>query len=101
MHRALVSTMAEQLASMGVEADPALIRFDEIQNVEAITPKYDGDSRLMTELRFTVKISTRTCTFKQTPTPQPLQTPSPADTPEALMPTATPHIRHIPKSKSR
>ena len=90
LHHALVSAMAEQLASMGVEADPALIRFDEIQNVEAITPKYDGDSRLMTELRFTVKISTRTCTFKQTPTPQPLQTPSPADTPEALMPTATP-----------
>ena len=47
LHHALVSAMAEQLASMGVEADPALIRFDEIQNVEAITPKYDGDSRLM------------------------------------------------------
>jgi len=99
LHHALVSAMAEQLASMGVEADPALIRFDEIQNVEAITPKYDGDSRLMTELRFTVKISTRTCTFKQTPTPQPLQTPSPADTPEALMPTATPAYSAYTKVK--
>ena len=26
------------------------MRFDEIQSVEAVTPKYDGDSRLMTEL---------------------------------------------------
>lgn len=99
LHHALVSAMAEQLASMGVEADPALIRFDEIQNVEAITPKYDGDSRLMTELRFTVKISTRTCTFRQTPTLQPLQTPSPADTPEALMPTATPAYSAYAKVK--
>lgn len=99
LHHALVSAMAEQLASMGVEADPALIRFDEIQNVEAITPKYDGDSRLMTELRFTVKISTRTCTFKQTPTPQSLQTPSPADTPETPMPTATPAYSAYTKVK--
>lgn len=99
LHHALVSAMAEQLASMGVEADPALIRFDEIQNVEAITPKYDGDSRLMTELRFTVKISTRTCTFRQTPTSQPLQTPSPEDTPETPMPTATPAYSAYTKVK--
>ena len=99
LHHALVFAMAEQLASMGVEADPALIRFDEIQNVEAITPKYDGDSRLMTELRFTVKISTRTCTFRQTPTPQPLQTPSPEDTPETPMPTATPAYSAYTKVK--
>ena len=90
LHHALVSAMAEQLASMSIEADPALIRFDEIQNVEAITPKYDGDSRLMTELRFTVKISTRAYTFRQTPTPQSSQTPSPSDTPETPTPTATP-----------
>jgi spoIID/lytB domain protein len=99
LHHALVFAMAEQLASMGVEADPALIRFDEIQNVEAITPKYDGDSRLMTELRFTVKISTRTCTFRQTPTSQPLQTPSPEDTPETPMPTATPAYSAYTKVK--
>ena len=90
LHHALVSAMAEQLTRIGVEADPELIRFDEIQNIEAITPKYDGNSRLMTELRFTVKISTRAYTFRQTPTPQSSQTPSPSDTPETLTPTATP-----------
>lgn len=90
LHRALVSAMAEQLTRIGVAADPELIRFDEIQNIEAITPQYDGNSRLMTELRFTVKISTRAYTFRQTPTPQSSQTPSPSDTPEAPTPTATP-----------
>lgn len=90
LHHALVSAMAEQLTRIGVAADPELIRFDEIQNIEAITPKYDGNSRLMTELRFTVKISTRAYTFRQTPTPQPSQTPSPSDTPETPTPTATP-----------
>ena len=99
LHHALVSAMADQLADMGVEADPELIRFDEIQNIEAITPKYDGDSRLMTELRFTVKISTRAYTFRQTPNPEPSQTPSPSDTPETAEPTATPAFSAYTKVK--
>ena len=60
--------MGEQLSALGVEADGELVRFDEIQSVEAVTPKYDGDSRLMTD-RFTIKISVRDYTFRQTPSP--------------------------------
>lgn len=89
LHQALTAAMGEQLSALGVEADGELVRFDEIQSVEAVTPKYDGTSRLMTELRFTVKISVRDYTFRQTPSPQPEASSTPhAD--ETPAPTATP-----------
>lgn len=106
LHQALVEAMANQLSAMGIEADSELIRFDEIQSVEALTPKYDGDSRLMTELRFTVKLSTRTYTFRQTPSPEPDATPSPINTGDSTpsptqtpVPTATPSFSPYQKVK--
>ena len=105
LHQALVEAMAPQLAALGIEADSELVRFDEIQSVEAVTPKFDGDSRLMTELRFTVKISTRSYTFRQTPTPEAsaaptpdksFATPAPTQTPA---PTATPSFSPYKKVK--
>ena len=89
LHQALTTAMGEQLSALGVEADGELVRFDEIQSVEAVTPKYDGDSRLMTELRFTVKISVRYYTFRQTPSPQ-LAASSTPHADETPAPTATP-----------
>ena len=89
LHQALTAAMGEQLSALGVEADGELVRFDEIQSVEAVTPKYDGDSRLMTELRFTVKISVRDYTFRQTPSPQ-LAASSTPHADETPAPTATP-----------
>lgn len=77
LHQALVDVMSDQLTEMGIEADSELVRFDEIQSIEAITPKFSGDSRLMTELRFTVKISTRNYVFRQTPSPEPSASPTP------------------------
>mgnify|MGYP004457404541 FL=1 len=98
LHQALTTAMGEQLSALGVEADGELVRFDEIQSVEAVTPKYDGDSRLMTELRFTVKISVRDYTFRQTPSPQPeaSSTPHADETPAA---TATPAFSPYRKVK--
>ena len=90
LHQALVEAMAPQLAALGLEADSELVRFDEIQSVEAVTPKFDGDSRLMTELRFTVKISTRSYTFRQTPSPEASAAPTPADASATPAPTQTP-----------
>ncbi len=100
LHNALVTAMSEQLEAMGIEAADELIRFDEFTNVEAITPKFEGDSRLMTELRFTVKISVREYTYRDssTPVPAPQQTPSasaqsagPSPSPSPTSrPTATP-----------
>lgn len=98
LHQALTTAMGEQLSALGVEADGELVRFDEIQSVEAVTPKYDGDSRLMTDLRFTVKISVRDYTFRQTPSPQPAASSTPhADETPAL--TATPAFSPYRKVK--
>ena len=98
LHQALTTAMGEQLSALGVEADGELVRFDEIQSVEAVTPKYDGDSRLMTELRFTVKISVRDYTFRQTPSPQLAASSTPhADETPAL--TATPAFSPYRKVK--
>ena len=98
LHQALTTAMGEQLSALGVEADGELVRFDEIQSVEAVTPKYDGDSRLMTELRFTVKISVRDYTFRQTPSSQPAASSTPhAD--ETPAPTATPAFSPYRKVK--
>ena len=98
LHQALTTAMGEQLSALGVEADGELVRFDEIQSVEAVTPKYDGNSRLMTELRFTVKISVRDYTFRQTPSPQPATSSTPhAD--ETPAPTATPAFSPYRKVK--
>lgn len=98
LHQALTAAMGEQLSALGVEADGELVRFDEIQSVEAVTPKYDGASRLMTELRFTVKISVRDYTFRQTPSPQPEASSTPhAD--ETPAPTATPAFSPYRKVK--
>lgn len=98
LHQVLTAAMVEQLSALGVEADSELVRFDEIQSVEAVMPKYDGASRLMTELRFTVKISVRDYTFHQTPSPQTeaLSTPRADETPA---PTATPAFSPYRKVK--
>ena len=98
LHQALTTAMGEQLSALGVEADGELVRFDEIQFVEAVTPKYDGDSRLMTELRFTVKISVRDYTFRQTPSPQ-LAASSTPHADETPAPTATPAFSPYRKVK--
>ena len=98
LHQALTTAMGEQLSALGVEADGELVRFDEIQSVEAVTPKYDGDSRLMTELRFTVKISVRDYTFRQMPSPQ-LAASSTPHADETPAPTATPAFSPYRKVK--
>lgn len=98
LHQALTAAMGEQLSALGVEADGELVRFDEIQSVEAVTPKYDGDSRLMTELRFTVKISVRDYTFRQMPSPQ-LAASSTPHADETPAPTATPAFSPYRKVK--
>lgn len=98
LHQALTTAMGEQLSALGVEADGELVRFDEIQSVEAVTPKYDGDSRLMTDLRFTVKISVRDYTFRQTPSPQ-LAASSTPHADETPAPTTTPAFSPYRKVK--
>lgn len=96
LHSTLVAALAPQIEALGGRAEDDLVRFDEILAVEAITPRYEGDSRLMTELRFTVRISLRDALFRDTQTPAQAQivqaeTPSAEPTPSPTpAPTATP-----------
>lgn len=94
LHSALVAAMADQLNALGYQAEDDLVRFDEIINVEAITPKFEGDSRLMTELSFDVKISVREALFRDTTVQEtsfPVESSSPEPTPSPTpKPTATP-----------
>lgn len=95
LQSALVAALADQLAPLGYAAEDDLVRFDEFLRVEAMTPKYEGESRLMTELRFDVKLSVRACLFRDTaqldgaasPSPDGVPEPTPSPTPR---PTATP-----------
>ncbi len=97
LHSALVEAMADQLRALGAEPLDELVRFDEVQHVEAITPRYEGDSRLMTEIRFTVKISTREYTFRA-PTPVPTAAvPAPTALPQGAEPTPEPTPSPIPQ----
>lgn len=96
LHSALVEALAPQIEALGGRAEDDLVRFDEILAVEATTPRYEGESRLMTELRFTVRISLRDALFRDTRTPAqeptaPSATPSAEPTPSPIpAPTATP-----------
>ena len=95
LHQALVEALAQELTAIGKDASPDCVRIDEVLGVEAITPKFEGGSRLMTEMRFTLKLSVRDCLYRDpgqqaaTPTPQTSASPEPTPTPTPR-PTATP-----------
>ena len=83
LHNALVAALEDELSSRGLEADAQLVRFDQILGIEAITPKYDEPSRLMTQLKFDVRISVRDYQFKDSGSSDtaPDLTPAPTATP--------------------
>lgn len=93
LHAALVEALAPQLEVLGVQAQADCIRIDEVCALEAITPKFEGDSRLMTELRFVLRLSAREAIALESPTASPAQistaTPVPEGTP-APTPIPTP-----------
>lgn len=101
LHALLTQALAPQLEQMGCAAESDLVRFDEIRKITLDSPKFEGDSRLMTEMTFEVRVSVRECIFRDmtTPEPQAAQTvapqtiaePTPEPTPSPTpAPTATP-----------
>lgn len=98
LHSALVAALEDQLKAYGCPADDHLVRFDEIVSVEAVSPRFDAPSRLMTELTFQVRLSVRSYTFRDAPaqdTPAPAgadATPSPTPRPTAT-PAYSPYTR--------
>ena len=95
LHIALAEALAPELTAMGKEASADCVRIDEVLSVEAITPRFEGDSRLMTEMRFVLRLSVRDCLYRDpgepaaTPTLAASASPEPTPTPTPR-PTATP-----------
>jgi len=90
LHSALVAALKPQLEARGYEAEDDLVLFDEILAVTAESPKYAEPSRLITELRISMRISVRECLYRDsteylalTPVPDatPTPTPKPTSTP--------------------
>lgn len=93
LHSAFVNALSDQLTAYGIEADDHLVRFDEIVDVRVLTPKFEAPSKLMTELEFDVKVSTRAYTYKDNGASQAQPPEQPSE--EAVIdftpsPTATP-----------
>ena len=83
LHNALVAALEDERSSRGLVADAQLVRFDQILGIEAITPKHNEPSRLMTQLKFDVRISVRDYQFKDSGSSDaaPDLTPAPTATP--------------------
>lgn len=89
LHNALVAALSDELIARGIEPDEHLVRFDKILGIEALAPKYAEPSRLMTQLKFDVKISVRSYLFRDSgassaeafPEATPGPTPAPTATP--------------------
>lgn len=87
LHAALVEALAPQLEALGVQVRADCIRIDEVRALEAAAPKFEGESRLMTELRFELRLSAREVIELGTPTPAAAGTPAPDA--QATAPAAT------------
>ena len=96
LHQALVSALSSRLMALGKETEADCVRIDKVLRVEAVAPKFEGESRLMTEMSFDLQISVRDCLFRDAyalnqPTPTPLSALEPVPTPTPTpAPTATP-----------
>ena len=95
LHIALAEELAPELTAMGKEASADCVRIDEVLSVEAITPRFEGDSRLMTEMRYALRLSVRDCLYRDPGEPAATPTPAASASPEPT-PTPTPHPTATP-----
>ena len=95
LHQVLVAALSDDLMRLGKQTEADCVRIDEILDAALLSPRFEGESRLMTQMQLTMRISVRECTYRAASgsdlsgtapvTPGPSATPSP--TPR---PTATP-----------
>lgn len=94
LHQAIVAALGDDLKALGKQTEPDCVRIDEITDLVLVAPKFDGDSRLFTQMQFSLRISVRDCLYRdqgaalssETDTLiDPAATPSPSP-----KPTATP-----------
>lgn len=104
LHQALVSALGNDLMRAGKPVEADCVRIDEVTNLSLMTPRFEGESRLMTEMQFSLRISTRDCIYRDTsesnwnvpsvpdpsaaPSPTPRPTSTPAFTDYAPLPDA-------------
>ena len=102
LHAALTDALKEPLSKLGYpDVDENLLRFDEILSVSAINPQYEEPSRLMTTLEFTLKVSVREYTYKDTYSElEPIADSAQAEPTPTPAPTATPAYSPYKKLKS-
>lgn len=92
LHQVLVSALEADLLKIGKAVESDCVRIDEICALELMRPKFDGESRLMTEIEFRVRISVRECLFRDeslaslTENPSILPDATPAPTPRPTEP---------------
>ena len=92
LHNALTAVLSPDLMALGRSVEADCIRIDEVRKVEVLNPKFDGDSRLMGEMRFDLCLSVRDRihsekpalqdTFLESDTDDTLATPAPVQTEE-------------------
>lgn len=75
------AALAEPLEAMGYDGEAANIRLDAIEAVSVHTPQYGEPSRLMTQLRLTLRVQARKAIVEVTP--EPTKTSRPTATPKA------------------
>ena len=95
LHQALVAGLSEDLSRLGRQSDPDCVRIDRISDLKLRTPKFEGESRLYTEMQFALQISARDCLYRDPPSVKAIEevslTPGPNTTPlPTPKPTATP-----------
>ena len=61
LHHELVSALSGDLMALGHPVEADCVRIDEIRSISLLQPKYDGESRLMTQMQFELRISVREC----------------------------------------
>ena len=93
LHQVLVAALADELRAIGKQPEADCVRIDKILDVSLSEQKFEGDSRLMTQMQFTIGISVRDCLYRpekvETADPAvslaaPGQTPAPTNTPQPV-----------------
>ncbi|NLC32721.1 MAG: SpoIID/LytB domain-containing protein [Clostridiales bacterium] len=55
----LKELIAQQIAPLGFDSDPTYINIEEFHKINAVTPKFQNESRLMTQMEFLLSVSAR------------------------------------------
>lgn len=96
LHQVLVTALSEDLARLGKQTEPDCVRIDKVEGLTLASPKYEGGSRLMTQMQFDLRISVRDCIYRDTQVRYPAIVPVATDPSATPAPTPTPYPTATP-----